>query len=118
MGDFLTNYRKTKVNYFKNTTKNFYRREFSRDKQQKGHVECPKEGSGSDQHVKSYRIKTALGLRPFEKSTPNASFSQTAYTQFYKLSLEESCVSGDGSPEKEVRLASKIDGLGLLANPF
>ena len=32
MGDYLTNYRKNKMSYFKNTTKNFYKKEFSRDK--------------------------------------------------------------------------------------
>lgn len=98
MGDFLTNYRKTKVNYFKNTTKNFYRKEFSRDKQQKPLLKHTKEKNSNDEHVKSYRIKTSLGLRPFEKTTPNSSFSQTAYTQFYKSSLEESSLFGEGSP--------------------
>ena len=81
MGDFLTNYRKTKVNYFKNTTKNFYRKEFSRDKQQKPLLKHTKEKNSNDEHVKSYRIKTSLGLRPFEKTTWRMSKSSTVLSE-------------------------------------
>ena len=87
MNDYLTNYRKTKVNYFKNTTKNFYRKEFSRDKQPtnlRKKVRNIKEIPSLDEHVKSYRIKTSLGLRPFEKDKPNATFSQTSYSKFQR----------------------------------
>ena len=127
MNDYLTNYRKTKVNYFKNTTKNFYRKEFQRDKQLtnlRKSVKNTKEIPSLDNHIKNYRIKTSLGLRPFEKDKPNATFSQTSYSKFHRphdettedatnLQFETSY----GSPEK-TSCASKIDGMGLLVNPF
>ena len=106
MGDFLTNYRKTKVSYFKNTTKNFYRKEFSRDKEPIAKSKHLRDKIQSDQHVKSYRIKTGMGLRPFEKSTPNNSFNQTAYSRFFKPGGTEgqTCLAdidgSFGSPER------------------
>ena len=79
----MTNYRKTKVNFFKNTTKNFYRREFSRDKLTTKQGE-PGRDRDEDDHVKCYRIKTSMGMRQLGKGVPNASFSQTTYSKFYQ----------------------------------
>lgn len=94
MKDSLNHYNRSKVNFFKNMTKNYYKREFSKDKRlfSKGKRELrvldhfKAKGHDSDD-LKSYRIKTSLGFRPF-KDCPSSYLSQTTYSDFHTIKVD------------------------------
>lgn len=58
MEDYLCNFRKSKVQFYKNLTKNYYKKEFSRDKLES---ETPKikDYYTKNSQAKDYRIKTS-----------------------------------------------------------
>jgi hypothetical protein len=67
---YLSNYRKSKVYFYKNLAKNYYRKEFERDKlaTASGFFQPRKDHFLSTDEVKCYRIKTTTGARPFGAS--------------------------------------------------
>lgn len=126
MGDFLTGYRKSKISFYNNMAKEYYKDEFSRDKIKLREVRGVKERLNESEIVKrknietikDYRIKTSLGFRPFVRNA-NA-MAKTVASNFYG-GKENSKERGDFSKsfdEVNTMEASNIDGLGLMSNPF
>lgn len=57
MDEYLSNFRKTRVQFYKNLAKNYYKREFSRDKLETQYPKIQEKLSKSAQ-IKDIRIKT------------------------------------------------------------
>jgi len=57
MDDYLTTFRKSKVKFYKTLTKDYYKREFSRDKLEV--ATKAKERMSKTLQLKDYRIKTS-----------------------------------------------------------
>lgn len=89
MGDFLTNYRKSKIYFYNNMAKEYYKNEFSRDKIKLSGSKSIKDRLNESQiikrknieTIKDYRIKTSLGFRPFMRNS-NV-MAKTAGSNFY-----------------------------------
>jgi hypothetical protein len=65
--------------------KNYYKKEFNRDKLNATHAFQTNQQFYSTDHIKDYRIKTSMDKRPF--ASPMA---QTAYSQFYRPMTDKS----------------------------
>lgn len=129
IASFQTSYKRTKVNFYKNMAKNYYRKEFSRDKLEGGgpnaarnkleddNSNASRERMNPIEQLKSYRIKTSMGFRPFNSITPNASFFQTSHSTFFRAK-HDSMANSQLSPNDSRLNSSNVDGLGLMANPF
>lgn len=121
MSEFQTNFKRTKVNFYKNMSKNYFKPEFLRDKLLKKSLKELKKQNDVSSFLKDYRMKTSIGFRTLGQSSssfgsPNRSFTQTqpGFFRYTKGDMSSSCV--EGSPGK--LNVSSIDGLSLMHNPF
>jgi hypothetical protein len=115
---YLNNYRKSKVYFYKNMAKDYYRKEFERDKlaTSSGFFQPRKDHFLNTDEVKSYRIKTTAGARPFGASTSLNKTSFPSYNSCFTDKERPLFVQGE---DEGCRLPpANINGMGLIGNPF
>lgn len=118
----LSNYRKSKVYFYRNLVKNYYKPEFDKDKLTTIASKTQNNFYSTD-FIKNYRIKTSIGLRPIDHQQ---SLSKTTYSNFYRAKKSDSTNNksllmeiGDEDATFDQKLPLVcVDNIRLMSNPF